>query len=125
MRKTCLPGQGTVDRSVRVLAAGNVVIVREARHLIGCYSLVGQGVHPRDKEKHMAARTVRRRRSVLIAAAVLALPIAGITPATAADQIAPVSGTLAQLLSAVAGGTQLTALVHATDASHSHGSDFL
>ena len=65
----------------------------------------------------MAARTVRRRRSVLIAAAVLALPIAGITPATAADQIAPVSGTLAQLLSAVAGGTQLTALVHATDAS--------
>ena len=79
--------------------------------------MVGQGVHPRDKEKHMAARTVRRRRSVLIAAAVLALPIAGITPATAADKIAPVSGTLAQLLSAVAGGTQLTALVHATDAA--------
>jgi hypothetical protein len=42
--------------------------------------------------------------------------MAGITPATAADQIAPVSGTLARLLSTVAGATQLTAATPRTRA---------
>jgi serine protease AprX len=67
----------------------------------------------------MTAWNVRRRRSALIAAAVLALPVAGVTPVFAAQSqtgpLAPVSATLSSLLATVSGTTQVTTLVHAAD----------
>jgi serine protease AprX len=64
----------------------------------------------------MAVRTTGWwRRSALIAAAVIAVPLAGSPPALAATPLAPVSATLGALLSTTSGSTPLTTLVHATD----------
>ncbi|PRX48457.1 serine protease AprX [Prauserella shujinwangii] len=65
----------------------------------------------------MRPRPSRMRRSVLVAASVIALPLAGAVPAAAqqADPLAPVSDTLEALLGSASGVTPVTALVHGTD----------
>lgn len=57
------------------------------------------------------------RRAMTLVAAILVVPLATAVPAAnAQNPLAPVSGTLSRVLAAAAGSTQLTTLVHATDA---------
>ncbi|WP_199430249.1 S8 family serine peptidase [Qaidamihabitans albus] len=71
----------------------------------------------------MRPRKSRLRRSALVAASVIALPLAGSAPALAqdADPLAPVSGTLGALLGSAGAAAQVTALVHGTDLAAAQG----
>ena len=55
------------------------------------------------------------RRSALIAAAALVVPVASAPAATAQSPLAPVSASLSKVLSTVSTATRMTTLVHATD----------
>lgn len=66
----------------------------------------------------MRIPTVRWARSATIVAAAAVLPLAGVTPASAQhddDFLAPVSGTLDQLLSTASGAAPVTTLVHGAE----------
>ncbi|KAA9165829.1 S8 family serine peptidase [Amycolatopsis acidicola] len=58
---------------------------------------------------------MQRRTTLAVAAALLVAPLATAPAATAQSPLAPVSGTLAGLLSTVTSATQLTTLVHSAD----------
>jgi serine protease AprX len=78
--------------------------------------LVAKGGEERQEVMHLGA--TRLRRPILAAAAVIALPLAGILPAASAQPdtpLAPVSATLNGLLSTAAGTAPVTVLARGTD----------